>query len=191
MTYSATYSATLRVATAFAALVTAGCSIGSDGTDTGGIRAAFGLNPGAPDEFLIIPNAPLQLPPSFELTRPTPGAISRVAPDALGDAHAALFQTDKPQRLTVASRGETVLLNGAGITGDNSAIRTTLAEEAPDGASGDFALTSIFGLTIPQTIGDVDSVLQSRTEVENLREKGYLTPAIPPLRPEDDDYKAE
>ena len=186
-----TYSATLRVATAFAALISAGCTIGSNTADGGGIRGALGLNAGAPDEFLIIPNAPLQLPPSFELARPTPGAPSLVAPDAIGDAHAALFQTDKPQRLEVASAGETVLLSGAGISGDNSAIRTTLAEESPDEAGGDFAFTSIFGLAIPKTLGEIDSVLQARTEVENLRQQGYLTPALPPVRPEGDDYKAE
>lgn len=64
-----TTSMTIRALTALAVLVGAGCSIGSDGTDTGGIRGALGLNPGAPDEFLIISNAPLQLPPSFDLTR--------------------------------------------------------------------------------------------------------------------------
>lgn len=181
-----TCSLTLRVATAFAVLAGAGCSIGSDGTEAGGFRAALGLNSGAPDEFLIISNDPLQLPPSFELTRPTPGAISRVSPNPAGDAHNALFRTEEPTRLAAASPGETVLLTGAGITDDNSGIRAVLAEENPEDGPSDFALTSIFGLAIPRTLSDLDSVLESRTEVENLRQQGYLTPALPPERPEDE-----
>jgi hypothetical protein len=186
-----TCSTTLRVATVFAVLVGAGCSIGSDGSEAGGFREALGLNAGAPDEFLIIANDPLQLPPSFELARPTPGTISRVAPNPEGIAYTALFQTDLPQRLAVASPGETVLLTGAGITDDNSSIRAILAEEAPEDGSGDFGLTSIFGLAIPLTLGDLDSILESRTEVENLRQQGYLTPALPPKRPEDQGQEAE
>lgn len=182
-----TCSKTLRVATAFAVLVGAGCSIGSDGSDEGGFRAALGLNPGAPDEFLIIANDPLQLPPTFELARPTPGVTSRVEPNPAGDAHSALFKIEEPQRLAAASPGETVLLTGAGITADNSGIRDVLAEESPEDGPSDFLLTSIFGLKIPRTLGDLDSVLESRTEVENLRQQGYLTPALPPKRPEDSD----
>ena len=182
-----TCSQTLRVATAFAVLAAAGCTIGSNSSDEGGFRGALGLNPGAPDEFLIIANDPLQLPPNFELTRPTPGVGSRVEPNPTGDAHSALFKTEEPTRLAAASPGETVLLTGAGITGDNSGIRTILAEESPEDGPRDFLLTSFFGLKIPRTLGDLDSVLESRTEVENLRQQGYLTPALPPVRPEDSD----
>lgn len=176
-----TSSATLRSMTVIAAIAAAGCTIGSDTSAPGGFRDALGLNAGAPDEFLIIANAPLQLPPSFDLARPTPGVKSRVEPNPLGDAHSALFRTEEPVRLAAASPGETVLLSGAGVTGDNSAIRAQLDEESPDDGPRDFALTSLFGLPIPASLDEVESRLETRTEVENLRRQGYLTPALPPL----------
>ena len=178
-----TSSATLRTMTVIAAIAVAGCTIGSDTSAPGGFREALGLNAGAPDEFLIIANDPLQLPPNFELTRPTPGAKSRVEPNPFGDAHSALFRTEEPTRLAAASPGETILLSGAGVSGDNSAVRAQLAEESPEDGPRDFALTSLFGIPIPATLGEVESSLESRTEVENLRRQGYLTPALPPLPP--------
>lgn len=181
---SMTCSTTLRVATALVVVVGAGCTVGSDDIGSGGFRGALGLNAGAPDEFLIIANDPLQLPPSFDLARPTPGAISRVAPNPEGDAHLALFRTEEPRRLATASPGETVLLTGAGVTGDNSNIRTVLNEEIPEDGPSDYAFSSFFGFEIPRTLEDIDSTLETRTEVENLRQQGYLTPALPPLRPE-------
>lgn len=177
-----TCSAAFRVTTLFAAFVAAGCTVGGD-TKGGGIRGALGLNAGAPDEFLIIANDPLQLPPSFALPRPTPGAASRVAPNPLGDAHSALFRVEEPTRLAAASAGEAVLLSGAGAAGDNSGIRDVLAAEAPEDGPRDYLLTSIFGFAIPATLSDIESVLESRTEVENLRRRGYVTPAVPPLPP--------
>ena len=181
-----TRSATLRAVTAIAILASAGCSIGSDTSASGGVLDAFGLNPGAPDEFLIIANNPLQLPPSFELSRPTPGAASRVAPNPLGDAHSALFRSPEPTRLATASPGEAVLLAGAGVSGDNSAVREQLSGETSDDGPRDYALTSLFGIPIPASTDDIDSALQARTEVENLRRQGYLTPALAPLPPKSD-----
>lgn len=42
----------------------------------GGVRDTLGINRDAPDEFVVVSRPPLSVPPEFELTPPTPGAIS-------------------------------------------------------------------------------------------------------------------
>ncbi len=55
----------LALATAGAML--AGCS--------GGVQESLGLKKKAPDEFAVVRNAPLSLPPNFSLLPPKPGAV--------------------------------------------------------------------------------------------------------------------
>lgn len=55
----------LALATAGAML--AGCS--------GGVQESLGLKKKAPDEFAVVRNAPLSLPPNFSLRPPKPGAV--------------------------------------------------------------------------------------------------------------------
>lgn len=159
-----------------AALAAAGCTVSSE---RGGLRQQLGLS-SAPDEFLIIARDPIEVPASFDLPRPNPGAPSRVEVDPLADAHQALFQRPDPVRLANASTGEQVLLDGADAEGDNAAIRATLAEEDPDTGERQFGLTYLFGVRVPARLDDIEDQLDSIDEVEALRDQGFLTPAAPP-----------
>ncbi|MEM7522654.1 MAG: DUF3035 domain-containing protein [Pseudomonadota bacterium] len=166
-----------------AAIAAAGCSIGSDG---GGVGEQLGLTKTAPDEFLIIARRPLQLPASFDLPTPRPGAPSRVEPNPFSEAHFALFNRPEPIRLTTPGRGEQVLLSGADASADNSGVRALIDAEDPNAGERKFGATSFFGFPVPASIEDADSVLPSAEETEELRRKGYLTPTAPPIVDEDD-----
>ncbi len=154
------------------------CSL--DSRRGGTIRQQLGLAQGAPDEFLIIARAPIEIPSSFDLPRPEPGAPSRVEVDPLSDAHNALFLRPDPVRLDAASGGEQILLSGANAEGDNSTVRAILDEEEGPAVNEKYGLTSLFGYRIPARIGAASEDLDSVEEVEELRQQGYLTPSAPP-----------
>ena len=169
----------LTTATLVAATVAiAACSL--DSKRGGTLREQLGVAQGAPDEFLIIARAPTEVPPTFDLPRPRPGAPNRVEVDPASDAHTALFQRPKPVRLSAASGGEKVLLSGANADGDNSVVRDILAEEEGPEINENYGLTSLFGYRIPSRLGDASEDLNSVEETEALRNQGYLTPSAPP-----------
>ena len=159
----------------------AACSL--DSRSGGTLRQQLGLAQGAPDEFLIIARAPIEIPSSFDLPRPEPGAPSRVEVDPLSDAHNALFLRPDPVRLESSSGGEQVLLSGANADGDNSVVRDILAEEEGPAVNERYGLTSLFGVRIPARLGESSEDLDPLDEVESLRNQGYLTPAAPPKPP--------
>ncbi|MFN3260592.1 MAG: DUF3035 domain-containing protein [Pikeienuella sp.] len=175
-----------RRSAALAAVVfLAGCSVSSERGGT--IGEQLGVTAGAPDEFLIIARAPLEMPPSFDLPRPQPGAPSRLEPDPFVEAESALFGRPVSAERAGAQApgsGETALLAGAGATGDNSAVRAALAGEAGP-TERRFGLTSVFGVPIPQNLGEEDALLFSAEEMERLRQQGVPTPAAPPIVEED------
>jgi len=164
---------------ACAAVAISGCTIGSEGSS--GIGSSLGLSVNSPDEFLIIASKPLQIPTSFTLPRPTPGAPSRVELDPFSDAHIALFNRPEPLRLETASSGEAILLSGASATGDNSTIRQVLDEEGQVVGDRRYGLTTFFGAPIPIDPDDQPELLESREETERLRQQGFLTPTAPPI----------
>ncbi len=169
----------LTTATLVAATVAiAACSL--DSRRGGTLRQQLGIAQGAPDEFLIIARAPIEVPPSFDLPRPQPGAPSRVDVDPLSDAHSALFLRPDPIRLGAASGGEQVLLSGANAEGDNSVVRDILAEEEGPRDNEKYGLSSLFGYRIPARLGESSEDLDSLEEVEALRQQGFLTPSAPP-----------
>lgn len=159
-----------------AAFAAAGCTADSQ---NGGLRQQLGLSQ-APDEFLIIARDPIEVPASFDLPRPEPGAPSRVEIDPIADAHSALFQRERPVRLATASPGESVLLSGADAEGDNSGIRNVLEDEDPFAGERQFGLTSFLGVPVPASLEEAESALDSIEETQELRRQGLPTPAAPP-----------
>ena len=101
-----------------AALALAGCG---EGGIAGGLRSA-GIG-GKPDEFMVLPTRPLEMPESFSaLPPPTPGAVNRV--DYRPHAEAVSGLTGRPQ---VQGSGGGALVAAAGPR--DPAIRTVLAQE--------------------------------------------------------------
>lgn len=169
----------LTVATMIAATAAiAACSL--DSRRGGSLRDQLGVAQGTPDEFLIIARAPIEVPSTFDLPRPQPGAPSRVEVDPLSDAHTALFQRPEPVRLNAPSGGEQVLLSGANAADDNSSVRTVLADEAPADVNERYGLSSLFGYRIPSNLGEESEDLDSVEENEALRNRGIPVPTAPP-----------
>lgn len=167
-----------KTAMAGAALLASACSINSEG---GPIGEQLGFALGTPDEFLVIAQRPIEIPTSFTLPVPQPGAPSRVRPDPMADAHMSLFSRPEPVRLGQPSSGEGVLLQGADAEGDNSVIRQVLADEDPEAGERRFGLTSLFGVPIPATVEGISpAIVRPASETELLRRQGYLTPTAPP-----------
>ncbi len=84
---------------------------------------AFGGR-GAPDELAIGRQAPLVVPPDFNISPPKPGAPRPVAPDARQDALQALF----PDSAVPKSNAETALLEAAGADRADPGARSTAGD---------------------------------------------------------------
>ncbi|APX21444.1 MAG: DUF3035 domain-containing protein [Rhodobacteraceae bacterium] len=87
-------------------------------------------NSGQPEEFAIVPNKPLEQPPSYNaLPTPAPGAANRTDQTPKADAVAVLG--GNPARLdeTAAPRGDAALINRASRYGRQGDIRGQLASE--------------------------------------------------------------
>ena len=164
-----------KIAIIFAAVAAAGCTLDSEG---GGVRQQLGIQTTAPDEFLIIARRPLEMPQSFDLPRPEPGAPSRVELNPLADAHVSLFKRPDPVRLATASEGEQVLLSGADAEGDNSVVRQVIAdEEAPDDSR--YGLSTFLGVSTAVSSDEGVQTVRPVEETQLLRRQGYLTPTAP------------
>ncbi len=88
---------------------------------------ALGAGKAAPDEFRVVTQAPLTLPPDYNLRPPRPGEPrpQELAPDA--EARAALFGDEIGQ---TASPGERTLVASAGAGAIDPNIRDTIDFEA-------------------------------------------------------------
>ncbi|MES1201144.1 MAG: DUF3035 domain-containing protein [Pseudomonadota bacterium] len=84
------------------------------------MKQALGATKVAPDEFRVVSQAPLTLPPDYSLRPPAPGEPrpTELAPDA--EAHAALFTQDVGQG---ASPGEASLVTAAGASAVDPSVR--------------------------------------------------------------------
>jgi hypothetical protein len=101
-----------------AAAATSGC---------GSLSRAIGAGKASPDEFRVVSQAPLTLPPDYSLRPPRPGEPrpQELQPDA--EARAALFGQDVAAN---ASSGERSLVTNAGAAAVDPTIRDTIDYEA-------------------------------------------------------------
>ncbi len=83
-------------------------------------------NRNAPDEFAISRQAPLVVPPDFNLAPPKPGAARALADDAQTNAAEALFGPGV--RITPKSPAESNLLDRAGAAKTEPNIRTSAGD---------------------------------------------------------------
>ncbi|MHB9879632.1 DUF3035 domain-containing protein [Pacificimonas sp. ICDLI1SI03] len=101
-----------------AALALSACGGGGDGV--------FGGDRGAPDEFAISRNAPLVVPPDFNMEPPRPGAPRAIESDAQTQAMEALFGPGV--RPPAKSQSEQMLLNDAEATSPEPSTRSTAGD---------------------------------------------------------------
>lgn len=164
-----------------AALVLAGCDrIGNPITVVLGKRAA-------PDEFQVLPRAPLQMPRSLDLPVPRPGTPSPLDAQPERAAAMALLGTPAPQAAAgPTSGGEAALLAAAGASSDNADIRATLQADRDRADAGPYKpplIWDLFGMNDGRDVDPAD-VLDPQTEARRLQSEGVApTPVDPDDRP--------
>ena len=84
------------------------------------------FNRGAPDEFAISRQAPLVVPPDFNLAPPKPGAPRPLAADSQQQALEALFGPN--QRVAPPSSSEQNLLDRSGAERNDPTARSTVGD---------------------------------------------------------------
>ena len=119
------------LAVAFVALVATGCS---------DVRQSLGLDKRAPDEFAVVPRAPLSVPPDFSLRPPDPGAPRPQELSPTQEAKRTIIgpSSDRKEvkRDPKLSSGENALLNQMGATNADPSIRGVVDKESKDLADG-------------------------------------------------------
>ena len=113
----------MRPITYLAVLVAASAAV----SGCASVQRAVGATRTAPDEFRIVTQAPLTLPPDYNLRPPRPGEArpQENAPNA--EARAALFGQDVG---ATASPGERQLVTNAGAEAADANIRDTIDFES-------------------------------------------------------------
>ena len=100
------------------------------------LRAGLGLDRHPPDEFRVVSRAPLEVPDSFTLPPPSPGAPRPQEPTMTGRAASVVFGSGLPAEgggtpaRTGAGSGEAQLLARAGADAARPDIRATVNREA-------------------------------------------------------------
>jgi hypothetical protein len=156
-------------ACALAALGLAGCS---------SVRDNLGLNRTKPDEFAVVPKAPLAMPPDFSnLREPEPGAPRPQQVSPSGEAKAALLQSRGPVNASALSgqqpsTGERALADAAGATQADPKVRKAMMKELRD-QHGDRSLTEriLFWQGSEQEEMVIDAVAEAR-RIRNVQRSG-------------------
>lgn len=137
-------------------------------------------NGGGPDEFAILPVAPLQAPADFsDLPTPTPGGSNLTDPTPNADAVAVLG--GNPDALVAGGipASDSALVTAAGRNGVDPTIRQTLAQE--DAAFR--TRQSRFGLFRGRDryfSAYARQSLDAYAELQRFRNAGITTPSAPP-----------
>lgn len=137
---------------------------------------------GTPDEFMVLPNKPVQIPEDFAaLPTPTPGGANLVDPTPEADAVAALGGNPARLARTGTVRNEGGLVTYASRYGVTSNIRAQLAAEdlefrrKKDGR----LLERWFNVNIYYRAYR-DQSLDQHAELWRWRRAGAKTPSAPP-----------
>lgn len=152
----------IRAAAVAATLAATGCS---------GLAESIGLSRRTPpDEFQIVTNAPLSVPPQFTLRPPTPGEPASQATSAQSQARAAI--TGNPGAVPEnATAGEQALLASADAVGVDPSIRATVDREARilDDEEGGTSLADflLFWRDAPTPPG---TIVDASAEAERIRQ---------------------
>lgn len=148
------------VAVVAAAAATSGC---------GTIAGALGAGKRSPDEFRVVTQAPLTLPPDYSLRPPRPGEPrpSELEPDQ--EARAALFGDNVAAN---ASQGERTLVQNAGAATVDPNIRDQIDFEAQGIVRRDQSFVDnllSFGSSNPNTALNAEAEAQRLANDEAIR----------------------
>ena len=93
------------------------------------VKDQLGLNKNSPDEFTVLTNAPLSLPPDYKLRPPEPGAERPQEISVQDQVKAALFNASPDHAGGPASAGENALLARAGSSEEDAGIRAIINQD--------------------------------------------------------------
>ena len=140
-------------ATALLAASLAGCS---------SLRNTFGVERGGPDEFTVVRQAPLTLPPDYNLRPPQPGVPRPQEGTAQAQARSAVVGSQSGLvvgsglgSVSSQSSGEAALLQQAGAAQIDPSIRDTLNQEAGFDTVDRGFLEGLIFWRKPEPAGDV------------------------------------
>ena len=138
----------------------------------GGIGDALGLGKNAPDEFAVVRNAPLTLPPDFTLRPPRPGEARPNEESVREQARVALFNEAGALAIddstAAATQGEAAFVERAGAADVDPNIRHIVDREFSGYASEDESfIDSLLFWQEEQLPGEV---VDAAAEAERLRE---------------------
>ena len=138
----------------------------------GGIGDALGLGKSAPDEFAVVRNAPLTLPPDFTLRPPRPGEARPNEESVREQARVALFNEAGALAIddstAAATQGEAAFVERAGAADVDPNIRHIVDREFSGYASEDESfIDSLLFWQEEQLPGEV---VDAAAEAERLRE---------------------
>ncbi len=118
-----------KIVMAVALVAMTGCS--------SGFRDTFGMRRNAPDEFKVVSNAPLALPPEFTLRPPTPGAKRPQELDLDKQAKDVLLGGVASNSTHGVSQGESIFLQKADVQNADSEIKKILNQEISKPSTND------------------------------------------------------
>lgn len=104
-----------------AAFALAGCN---------NVKQQLGLQKSAPDEFEVVKEAPLSMPPDYALRPPRPGAARPQDTPTVEQAQQTVFGGDDDQPAPSSSNGNAALLQMAGAGKANPDIRRQVDRDA-------------------------------------------------------------
>ena len=93
----------------------------------GGVKKELGLEKKAPDEFTVVRNAPLSLPPDYNLRPPKPGELGNQKQTQRDQARLLLTVPEKPAKGT---SGEQALLSHLEASNPDPTIRQKVDADA-------------------------------------------------------------
>ena len=162
---------------AAALLVASGLLAGCGGGGFAGALRDAGVG-GSPDEFLVLPTKPLEIPENLSaLPPPTPGAVNRVDPRPESDAVAAL--TGRPAAAGTAPAG--TLIARAGPVDPQIRSRLASEDQVYRQENRGLLLERLADNNPDWTIYE-DMRLNADAEFLRLRARGVRVPAAPPAQ---------
>jgi len=136
---------------------------------------------GGPDEFAVLPVAPLEVPQTLTLPTPTPGGTNRTDATPPADAIVALGGSPAAQFAGGIPTSDQALVAHAGRNGVTTNIRAQLSEEdaafrARRASFGIFNILSGDRYFSAYARQSLDAV----SELQKFRAAGVQTPSAPP-----------
>lgn len=136
---------------------------------------------GGPDEFAVIPGAPLELPETLALPNPTPGGSNLTDANPIGNAIAALGGSQSAAFAGGIPAGDQALVAHASRNGVQADIRSVLADEDAAFRSRRARLNTFNPLGNDQYYrAYARQKLDAYAELERFRASGVQTPTAPP-----------